>query len=202
MTNTEDMRFVRTEKAIRSAFMELVSEGPVGSITASAVCRRAGISRNAFYLHHAGVAALYATLVDELVADAREECLASAQRVAVSGTPDDDLVPAGLAVLGKHEYLLRVLLPADDGSLVKRLAEGLENAYVEAALTFGEHGGSPEYRLRSAFTAWALLGLLRRWFELTDLPLTDLAPLLTDVLAGIQDGATRFLINVPPDQAK
>ena len=53
---------------------------PVGSVTAIAVCRRAGISRNAFYLHHASVSALYAALVGELVESIRIESLASAER--------------------------------------------------------------------------------------------------------------------------
>lgn len=193
MPNTKDMRYVRTERAIRTAFMELVAERPVGSITASAVCRHAGISRNAFYLHHSGIAELYTAMVDELRDDARTECIASAERVAASGSFDDQLVPAALNVLEKHEYLLRALLPADDGTLVRRLAEGLEEAYVEAALLFGEHGGSTEHRLRCAFSAWAILGLLQRWFELTDRPISELSPYFADFMVGIQDGATRFL---------
>lgn len=194
MANTKDLRFVRTEKAIRTAFMELVSEGPVDSITASAVCRRAGISRNAFYLHHSGVGALYAAMVDELLADVRDACIASSKRVVASRASDDELIPTGVAVLMKHEDLLKALLPSDDGTLVKRLAEGFEAAYIEAALAFGEHGASHEHRLRCAFTAWAIMGLLQRWFGLTDRPLSDLIPHLEDYMGGIQDSATRFLI--------
>lgn len=85
MTDTDDLRFVRTEVAMRSAFMELVANRPVASVTASDVCRMAGISRNAFYLHHSGVAALYAAMVDELLADVREACLDFAERVSMSG---------------------------------------------------------------------------------------------------------------------
>ena len=62
MANKEDLRCVRAERAIRSAFMELVSEVPVASVTVSAICRHAAISRNAFYLHHAGVMELYAEI--------------------------------------------------------------------------------------------------------------------------------------------
>lgn len=191
--NTQDLRFVRTEAAIRSAFMELLAGGPVGSITASAVCRRAGVSRNAFYLHHSGVTALYEAMVDELLADVRAECMASAERVLVTGKVDGELVPSGMAVLEKHEDLLRALLPSDDGSLTKCLAEGIADAYVEAALLFGERGGGLEHRLRSAYSAWALLGLLQRWFELTDRPIQDLEPFVTQFQAGGQADATRFL---------
>ena len=193
MANTQDLRFVRTEKAMRSAFMELLKEGPLGSITASAVCRRAGISRNAFYLHHSGVAALYAAMVDGLLADVRATCLASAEKVSASKAVDEELVPLGLAELEKHEGLLRALLPSDDGSLAKLLAEGITDAYVQAALVFGERGASLEHRLRCSFSAWAFLGILQRWFELTDLPISGLQPYLADFQAGIQVEATRFL---------
>lgn len=193
MANTGDLRFMRTEAAMRSAFMELVAEQPVASVTASAVCRRAGISRNAFYLHHSGVAALYAAMVDELLFDVCAACLASAERVAASGELDALLVPSGVEMLVRHEALLRALLPSDDGTLAKRLADGIADAYVEAALVFGERGGSLEHRLRCAFSAWALLGILQQWFELADEPISGMLPYLEDFNAGIQAGATRFL---------
>lgn len=193
MANTDDMRYVRTEAAMRSAFMELVSEQPVASVTASAVCRRAGISRNALYLHHSGVAELYSAMVDEVVADIRRECVASAERVIASNAVDDELVPAGIAAVERHEGLLRALLPSDDGSLAKLLAEGIADAYVEAALLFGGHGGSREHRLRCAYSAWAFLGILQRWFELTDEPVSGLLPYISDFNADMQAGATRFL---------
>lgn len=193
MTNTKDLRFVRTETAIRSAFMELLAKKPAGSITASAVCRRAGISRNAFYLHHPSIDSLYAAMVDELLSDVRAECIASAERVAASRTLDEQLIPSSIAMLQKHEALLRALLPSDDGLLAKRLANGIANAYVEVALEFSEQGGSLEHRLRCAFSAWAFLGILQRWFELTDQPIAGLLPYLSEFQAGIQADATRFL---------
>lgn len=195
MPNTEDLRYVRTEAAMRSAFMELVGEGPVGSITASEVCRRAGISRNAFYLHHSGVNELYAAMVDELLADIRVACLASAEKVIASGEIDEGLVPSGIEMLAKHEGLLRALLPSDDGSLAKRLANGIADAYVEAALLFGEHGGSVEHRLRCTFAAWAFLGILQQWIDLTDEPISGLLPYASNFNAGIQAGATQFLMD-------
>ena len=172
MANVEDLRYVRTEKAIRSAFMELVTEQPVSSVTASSICRRAGISRNAFYLHHASVAGLYAELIGELVNSIRAESLASADRRAASGG-QDDFEAAIIGALARHEDVLRALLPSDDGSLAKCLADGIEDAFEEAALHFGEHGGSFEQRLRCAYSAWALTGFAQRWIAETDQPLAN-----------------------------
>lgn len=172
MANTEDLRYVRTEHAIRTAFMELVSTGASPSPTVSAVCRRAGISRNAFYLHHANVDALYATLVSELVEAVRAESLASARRCVESGK-EDELEDSVISGLADHEDVLRALIPSDDGSLVKRLADGIEAAFIESSLLFGEHGGSLEHRLGCAYSAWALVGFAQRWIADTKRPLTD-----------------------------
>ena len=195
MANTDDRRFVRTEAAIRSAFLELVRDSPVASVTASDVCRRAGISRNAFYLHHSGVAALYAAMVDELLADMRATCFASAERMAASGEPDEELTPSVISVLARHEGLLRALLPSDDGSLAKRLAGGIADAYEEAASVLSEQGRSPEFRLRCAFLAWALLGILQRWLEITDEPVSGLLPYVSDFNASIREGVAWLLMD-------
>lgn len=178
---------------MRSAFMELVANRPVASVTASDVCRRAGISRNAFYLHHSGVAALYAAMVDELLADVREACLDFAERVSMSGDVNVGFMPPVLSALARHEGLLRSLLPSDDGTIAKRLADGMAEAYVEAALALSVQGDSLEHRLRCAFSTWALLGFMQRWLSLTDRPVSEMLPYLSELHAGVQVDAMRHL---------
>ena len=194
MANTEDMRFVRTERAIRNAFMDLVASTPAASVTASELCRHAGISRNAFYLHHANVSALYNTLVSELVEDVRVEGIASAKRMSATGDVDHSLACAIVDAFAKHEKLLRALLPADDGTLAKQLAEGLESAYVEAALLVGQRGGPFGHRLNCAFAAWAHVGMMVRWIAETDRPITDAQEAFAALQNGLSESATRYLM--------
>ena len=162
MANTEDLRYVRTETAIRAAFIDLAAHGPVASVSASAVCKQAGISRNAFYLHYSGVA-----LVSELVEDVRAESLASAKRRAATGD-DQAFYELLLSSIARHEDLLRVLLPADDGSLSKQLAEGMEQAFLDASLIMSNRSESFEYRLRCSYAGWAVVGFVVRWIQGTD----------------------------------
>lgn len=196
MANTKDLRYVRTEKALRAAFMELVAEAPVTSVTASDVCRKASISRNAFYLHHASVADLYSALVEELVDDVRAESLASAERI-VSADADNAFHEVIIASLARHEGTLRALLPSDDGSLAKRLACGIEDAFVDAALLFGAHGDSFDHRLRCAYSAWAIIGFASRWIASTDAPLTDGVENLHQLLASVISTSAHYLLNEP-----
>ena len=193
MANNKDPRFVRTEMAIRSAFLEIVSETPVASVTASGVCRQAGISRNAFYLHHSGVTALYVAMVDELLADVREACLAFAGKVSASGNINEGFMPLVLSALVRHEELLRALLPSDDGAIAKRLVEGMADAYVVASLMLSEQGDSLEHRLRCTFSAWALMGFMQRWLSLTDRPIPEMLLYLAEFHAGVQADAMHYL---------
>ena len=193
MANDNDPRYVRTEAAIRAAFLELVRKKAVASVTASGVCRKAGISRNAFYLHHSGVAALYVAMVDELLADVREACLAFAGRVSASGNINEGFMTAVLPALVRHEELLRALLPSDDGTIAKRLADGMADAYVEASLVLSGQGDSPEHRLRCTFSAWALMGSMQKWLSLTDRPIPEMLPYLSEFHAGVQADAMRYL---------
>jgi AcrR family transcriptional regulator len=193
MPNVDDLRYVCTETAIRETFMDLMGEKPVSAITASELCRRAGISRNAFYLHYASVPALYAILVNELVSDIRAEGLASVERRSATGR-DDELNAAIVGALARHEGLLRSLLPTDDGSLAKCLAEGIEEAFVEAALRFGPHGGSLEHRLRCAYAAWGVVGLVSCWVAGTDRPLAEALPYYEEMQASGVKASTRFLL--------
>ena len=174
--------------------MALVAEGPVASVTASAVCRRAGISRNAFYLHHASVAALYAALVGELVGGIRAESIASADRRIGSGG-QDDFEGAIIGALAKHEDVLRALLPSDDGSLAKCLADGIEEAFVEAALRFGAHGGSFEHRLRCAYSAWSLVGFVQRWTADSDQPLTEGLARFRELHVSASGSSAKYLLD-------
>lgn len=193
MANTKDLRYVRTEAAIRSAFMSLVAEMPAASVTVSNVCQRAGISRNAFYLHHTSASGLYAALVEELVEDVRAESLASAERRAETGH-DDALLSLMLDALARHEDTLRALLPSDDGSLAKCLAEGIEESFVQAALRFGEHGGSFEHRLRCAYAAWAIVGMTVRWIAETDRPLNEALADFEELHASVVEVSANYLL--------
>lgn len=193
MANDKDPRYIRTEAAIRFAFLELVREASVASVTASDVCRWAGISRNAFYLHHSGVAALYVAMVDELLADVRSACLAFVEKVSASGNLDEGFISSVLSALVRHEGLLRALLPSDDGAIAKRLADGMADAYVEASLVLSEQGDSLEHRLRCTFSAWALMGFMQRWLSLTDRPISEMLPYLSEFHAGVQVDAMRYL---------
>ncbi|MBQ9868941.1 MAG: TetR/AcrR family transcriptional regulator [Ruminococcus sp.] len=62
-----DLRIIRTRKAIRDAFNELITEMDYEDITIKELTTRAMINRNTFYLHYDSIDALMQELQDETV---------------------------------------------------------------------------------------------------------------------------------------
>ncbi|GAA3663579.1 TetR/AcrR family transcriptional regulator [Microbacterium marinilacus] len=46
-----DVRFLRSRDSLRAAVLDLTTETPIADVTASAVCQRAGVTRDTFYRH-------------------------------------------------------------------------------------------------------------------------------------------------------
>ena len=64
-----DLRVMRTRKAIKQSFEEMVSEAGLGKITVKALAERAGINRKTFYLHYETLEALYDNVMNEIMDD-------------------------------------------------------------------------------------------------------------------------------------
>lgn len=62
------MRIIRTQKAIRQAFVELMRIKPLDAITVSDVAAAALINRKTFYAHYSGMHEIISEMEDEIVA--------------------------------------------------------------------------------------------------------------------------------------
>lgn len=195
MANKEDFRYKATEDAIVKAFMELAEGKRACEVPVSELCKRAGISRNAFYLHYSGMADLCHTLVDGLMSEIERECLASTEKVLTTNGFDENLPSAILDAFEVHEELLRVLMSADNGETSCYLASALERVYADAANAFGEPFETREHRLICAFAAWAHVGFIKKWFAETDQPLSEARPCFVELESHIMDPHFHLLTN-------
>jgi len=173
MANSNDLRYVRTEKAIRKAFMELLSEKPLNSVTVSALCRRAGISRNAFYLHHSGIAALYETMLSEVVEATRVSSRMTNRLLALEENTLEDVCEKSLRTLEPYLDTLRTFLSVDDGTLTIRLLDATEEGLVRNSIVI--HGSKPDAsrQLMLANFGYGLVGFLKAWLVRTDRSIDD-----------------------------
>lgn len=194
MAKEDDIRYRGTERAIRKAYLRLAKTHRIEDISVTKLCDVAHISRNAFYQHYSNINELFTTMVNEVVKDIRAQGLESSDRVLSSGELDIRLSASIIDALSAHEDLLRIVLPTDSGALSCHLADGIADAYIAAALKFGEHGSSIEHTLSCSFAAWGLIGFLRRWISSTDLPIAEALPYFEAKQLAISDKATDYLL--------
>lgn len=181
MANTEDFRYKTTEDAIVKAFMQLAEEKGLTNVSVSELCRHAGISRNAFYLHYSGISELCCGLVSQLAAAIEADCLASTDRVLSTNGPDGELPNDLFASFEAHEELIRILLGTDDGQVAQRFAQGLSETYAKTAAAFGKPHETREHRLICSFAAWAHVGFLKQWMAETDRPFAEARQCFADL---------------------
>ncbi|MCC8097400.1 MAG: TetR/AcrR family transcriptional regulator [Eubacterium sp.] len=67
MQNKTDLRFLKSEKAIKKAFLELMKEKGYANITITDIANRAVINRKTFYMHYDSKEQLYDALADEFI---------------------------------------------------------------------------------------------------------------------------------------
>lgn len=125
---SDDPRAIRTREVLKAALMQLLQQEDWAQISASAICRRAGVARSSFYEHFD----TKADLLDEIFSNTMADIIPSAQPGSplatldwlvshVSAAPDffahamagkrgDALLPRFRAALKcrlEHELLLR-----------------------------------------------------------------------------------------------
>ena len=69
MERKTDLRVIKTRKAIKDTFKEMIMEKDASEITVKELTDRAMIHRKTFYLHYTSIEALYEDILSELSKD-------------------------------------------------------------------------------------------------------------------------------------
>ncbi len=67
MPKKTDLRVIKSKKAIKDAFLQLIKEKSYGNITITDIAKRAMINRKTFYMHYETKENLYNEITDELL---------------------------------------------------------------------------------------------------------------------------------------
>lgn len=86
MTKKIDRRIMKSQKAIRGAFLEMLLEEEFDSITIKDITERADLSRKTFYLHYIDKYDLLDVIVDEHLEKLREICDQKKEKGLIEGT--------------------------------------------------------------------------------------------------------------------
>ncbi|MDF2708029.1 MAG: TetR family transcriptional regulator [Nonomuraea muscovyensis] len=162
--NPDDPRAQRTRARLRAAVLDLAAEHEFGSITMSAVARRAEVNRATVYLHYPDL--------DCLVTDAMDDTIGHVARAAALCPLDSprDRVPEPLVTLfghvAAHATLFERMLDVQGSArfaarLRERLTAELAGRFGGGARPGGYDDVPPE--VHAAYLAGALTGVVAHW---------------------------------------
>lgn len=164
----EDLRILKSRKAIQAALLELVVEKGFAAVTIRDITERAMVNRSTFYRHYLDKYDLLDQFIDQLqamVSDAAFLAEKAAQTTA-------EKVPSGLLLLLQHiqEYpdFYRIMLGQNgDARFTQRFRELSERRY---RLLFSRHGdnidpAAPPVEMKINYISCAGIGAILWWLE-------------------------------------
>lgn len=168
-----DRRSLRSQRMLRRALAELVSDGEdVNVITVAALTERAGLTRRTFYTHYRDIP----DFIEQVEANILDEIRARIARVAAADLASlyrniEDLEPAPgsvelLAYLKRDGAVIGALLgPGGDPAFVQRIMDIARDTVADRMKTGifpGVLGAFFDYYL--AYVVAAEMGIVQRWF--------------------------------------
>ncbi len=173
----QDPRNVRTEAAIRAAFMRLVEERGFAHVSVKDICERADINRNTFYLHFSDKEALMAQVLENMLAVQAVPIAAVASHLSTSSPEQvEEIVENILGLLAEELVFYRILF-----------TEPAMQSYVQqlcnTAIMMVEAGSRrPVSSLTLRYLIYGFIGVVAEWLDGPTQDMTEIVPLLSRLL--------------------
>ena len=180
---TNDHRTRVTRMLIRRAFMSLLAQKPIQSISVKELCERAGINRSTFYAHYTDLHDLLQQIEDEMFAEF-EKALDTLYHLDATAPEPVAVTTEIFQCLKDNSDLCTVTLSdyGDKAFALKLLQRGRE-CCMENYLQYFKGASPRQVEYYYAFVSAGCIGLLRRWLD--DgmlLPAGELAQLAENIM--------------------
>lgn len=129
-----DLRIKRTQKAIKSAFFELLDEKSFEHISVKDITDRALISRNTFYLHYADKYELLNKVCDELIIKLFfriSKQLRRVQREEFTVESIAGILRLGLMVVEENHEAYRILLCSSGIDMISQKLNAMSRRFMD-----------------------------------------------------------------------
>lgn len=173
-----DLRVLKTKKAIREAFIALVEEKGYRHVTVSDITKRAMINRNTFYLHYMDKEDLITSLMEESVARQEEKMGSHASVYAPELSKITAVFRAVLDIIFEEIEFYRILLTDESlrgniNPLRKLWKQGIVRSLPKTLRV------SP---LALEFACAGSFGVVEQWIIYDTAPIDDTAKVLATLL--------------------
>ncbi|MDO4545649.1 MAG: TetR/AcrR family transcriptional regulator [Bacillota bacterium] len=183
--NEKDRRVIRTKNSIKTAFMKLLQEKPIGSISISELAERANIDRRTFYLH-------YTCIEDIIAAIEKEDALRIREALTDKEhfTIDSFLKFLTDMMVDNLDYYTCIIKTPTYSQFEHNckdiLKECIKNAFYEDS-----HLSEIEFDVYAEYVSSGIMGVYTQWIRTdSDLSLESLTALATEA---VSDGWKRIL---------
>lgn len=158
-----DRRIIKSQEAIKKAFIELMTEKNVDQISIQEISDRANVSRRTIYLHYMDKFDLLDKLIEEHIYELRKLC-----ELAVNNTDYNDTVLLWFEYFENHYLFFSTMLASKGGPFFRSrfLEFVLQELKNEENIT---EGGSQELNdsedVIIQFYGAAIVGVVEWWFK-------------------------------------
>ena len=154
-----DHRIRYTRDILKTSLLELMERDPIGSLTITAVCRRAEINRGTFYKHYADPFALLAEIQNDLFERIRKSVDEKNAKGAVSA------LEGILNIISENAEVFRIILgKIGDKDFLRKL---MNVAFEGTMASFRTKYRIDEERIRLvyAYASSGVAGAIQHWIS-------------------------------------
>lgn len=163
--NKNDLRYQKTDEAIRNAFLEYVEDASFDTVHVSDICKRAGISRRAFYSHYDDKYGLLAALFQKLKDDIRRELTPGIVEQMMAG---DFLEPTRwhMAQVAKNRAIIRPILKLSRQAYIDLCIElYYDLPWSDRVADYDLKKKDPKVYLSISYLVNGMVSLVETWLE-------------------------------------
>ncbi len=131
MQSKTDLRVLKTEKAIREAFLDLRKELPLEKVRVIDICRRAMINPSTFYKHYSDVIELSEHMETDLV----KRCLQDHNSIDCLLTDPYRYLTGFQSSLSIHEQEINIVFRGRSGVLLEKTEQIIREYYLLGDVT-------------------------------------------------------------------
>ncbi len=183
----EDKRNVKTERLIRSVFLELLKEKSINKITVAEISRKADLGRGTFYLHYSDVYDLYESIEKEVIDKLKEMFKESFPTTDTNNSMK--LVTALVGYIENNKELFKILVSSDTGNTMYKIKKSFYSDVFDENTAINPMMNSQYSFTESVFVVSGIIGVLERWimdgFKVSS---SSIAEMLNKIISKVNNG--------------
>ena len=159
----EDLRVIRTKKAIRAAFAELLSEKDPVDVTVTEIAACAQINRKTFYNYYRNTEDLISEIENEAI-EAFSEVMRGVEADEILRTPEKLVQRISGVIAGDVDYFRDILVMSKNAAVFSRIADSLKEQ-VRRLLALQVSADPLMSEILSIYVVSGSLSVYRHWIS-------------------------------------